>query len=111
VLVVDDLELLDPDGPHAAMLERFHGSIRDSGDAVLAGGSTEDLTSTYRGPVVAIKKSRSGVLLAPRSYNDGELLGARLPREIGGPAPAGRGLLVRGGQWEAVQVALSTPAD
>jgi S-DNA-T family DNA segregation ATPase FtsK/SpoIIIE len=111
VLVVDDLELLDPDGPHAAMLERFHGSIRDSGDAVLAGGSTEDLTSTYRGPVVAIKKSRSGVLLAPRSYNDGELLGARLPREIGGPAPAGRGLLVRGGQWEPVQVALSTPAD
>jgi S-DNA-T family DNA segregation ATPase FtsK/SpoIIIE len=111
VLVVDDLELLDQDGPHAAMLERFHGSIRDSGDAVLAGGSTEDLTSTYRGPVVAIKKSRSGVLLAPRSYNDGELLGARLPREIGGPAPAGRGLLVRGGQWEPVQVALSTPAD
>jgi S-DNA-T family DNA segregation ATPase FtsK/SpoIIIE len=111
VLVVDDLELLDPDGPHAGLLERFHASIRDSGDAVLAGGSTEDLNSMYRGPVVALKKSRSGVLLAPRSYNDGELLGARLPREIGGPAPAGRGLLVRGGQWEPVQVALSTAVD
>jgi S-DNA-T family DNA segregation ATPase FtsK/SpoIIIE len=108
VFVVDDLELVDPDSAHAGVVERFHASIRDSGDAVLAAGSVEDLSGMYRGPVVAIKKSRSGILLAPRSYSDGDLLGVRLPREVGGPAPMGRGLLVRTGQWVPVQVALST---
>ena len=104
-LVVDDLELVDPDSLHSTTIERFIASIRDSGDAVLAGGGVEELAAMYRGPVVAMKKSRTGVILAPRSYSDGDLLSARLPREVGGSAPAGRGVLVRGGQWEPVQVA------
>lgn len=105
VLVVDDLELLDPDSMHAGVLDRHMTAIRDSGDVILAGGGVEELAAMYRGPVIALKKSRSGVILAPRSYSDGDLLSARLPREIGGPGPTGAGILVRAGLWQPIQVA------
>jgi S-DNA-T family DNA segregation ATPase FtsK/SpoIIIE len=60
----------------------------------------------YRGPVVAMKKSRNGILLRPNQTGQGDLLGVRLPRSVAsGAGPAGRGLLVIGGQWEQVQVA------
>jgi S-DNA-T family DNA segregation ATPase FtsK/SpoIIIE len=52
-----------------------------------------------------LKKSRSGLLLAPQTPSDGDLFGIRLPRSaVGGPAPAGRGLLVRTGTFLPVQV-------
>ncbi|NIZ93246.1 hypothetical protein F1544_19870 [Kineosporiaceae bacterium B12] len=78
-------------------------SLRDSGCAVVAAGSLDDLTALYRGPVVALKRQRAGILLGPRSPNDGDLLGVRLSRtSLGGPT--GRGVLVRAGSAEAVQV-------
>ncbi|WP_337063244.1 FtsK/SpoIIIE domain-containing protein [Kineococcus sp. G2] len=108
LLLVDDLELLGQDGVLADGVTAHLERLRDSGCAVVAAGTLEELTSMYRGPVVALKRQRTGVLLSPRAAGDGDLFGVRLSRSaLGGPA--GRGLLVRAGTGESVQV-LSAPA-
>ncbi|MFI6811460.1 FtsK/SpoIIIE domain-containing protein [Nonomuraea sp. NPDC050328] len=105
-LLVDDLELLGNDSELAEWLTDYIGEVRDTGNLVIGAGSVEDLDSMYRGPVVAMKKARNGLLLRPTTTSQGDLLGVRLPRSLAtGAGPAGRGLLVLGGMWELVQVA------
>ncbi|ETK33281.1 FtsK/SpoIIIE domain-containing protein [Microbispora sp. ATCC PTA-5024] len=106
VLMIDDLELLGGDSELAEWITDYVGELRDTGSLVIGAGSADDLDSMYRGPVVAMKKSRNGLLLRPSSPGQGDLLGVRLPRSLAsGTGPAGRGLLVIGGAWEQVQVA------
>ncbi|MBO3748307.1 cell division protein FtsK [Streptosporangiaceae bacterium NEAU-GS5] len=105
-LVVDDLELLGNESELAEWLTEYVGQSRDSANLVIAAGSVEDLDSMYRGPVVAMKKGRNGLLLRPSQTGHGDLLGVRLSRSVAtGAGPAGRGLLVIGGAWEPIQVA------
>jgi S-DNA-T family DNA segregation ATPase FtsK/SpoIIIE len=105
-LLVDDLELLGNDSPLAEWLTDYVPELRDSGSVVIAAGSVEDLDSMYRGPVVAMKKSRNGLLLRPTATGQGDLLGVRLPRSLAtGAGPAGRGIMVVGGMYELIQVA------
>lgn len=105
VLLVDDLELLGNDSELAEWLTDYVAELRDSGNLVIAAGSVEDLDSMYRGPVVAMKKTRTGLLLRPTATGQGDLLGVRLPRSLAtGSGPAGRGLMVVGGTWELIQV-------
>jgi len=105
LLVVDDLELLGLDGWLPDLIANHVTELRDQASLVVAGGSIEDLVGVYRGPAVALKKSRSGLLLSPQSQNDGDLFNVRLPRSAaGGPMLPGRGLLVRSGQFQGVQV-------
>ncbi|GII75520.1 cell division protein FtsK [Sphaerisporangium rufum] len=105
-LIIDDLELLGNDGDLAEWVTEHVGELRDTGNLVIAAGSVEDLDSMYRGPVVAMKKSRNGLLLRPAQPGDGDLFGVRLPRSVAsGSGPVGRGLLVLAGMWEQVQVA------
>ncbi|WP_240506709.1 FtsK/SpoIIIE domain-containing protein [Thermoactinospora rubra] len=105
-LLVDDLELLGNDSELAEWLTDFVGELRDTGNIVIAAGSAEDLDSMYRGPIVAMKKARNGILLRPTSTSQGDLLGVRLPRSLAtGAGPVGRGLMVVGGTWELIQVA------
>ncbi|MEW9526995.1 FtsK/SpoIIIE domain-containing protein [Microbispora sp. NPDC049125] len=106
VLMIDDLELLGGDSELAEWVTEHVAELRDTGSLVIGAGSADDLDSMYRGPVVAMKKSRCGLLLRPSSPGQGDLLGVRLPRSVaGGTGPAGRGLLVLGGAWEQIQVA------
>ncbi|GAA3831354.1 FtsK/SpoIIIE domain-containing protein [Sphaerisporangium flaviroseum] len=106
VLLIDDLELLGNDGDLAEWITEYVGEVRDTGSLIIGAGSVEDLDAMYRGPVVAMKKSRNGLLLRPSQPGDGDLLGVRLPRSVAsGTGPVGRGLLVLGGAWEQVQVA------
>lgn len=106
VLMIDDLELLGSDGELAEWITDYVGELRDTGSLVIGAGSADDLDSMYRGPAVAMKKSRNGLLLRPSSPGQGDLLGVRLPRSVAsGTGPAGRGLLVLGGAWEQIQVA------
>ncbi|GAA1291969.1 cell division protein FtsK [Planotetraspora silvatica] len=106
VLMIDDLELLGSDSELAEWITEHVGELRDTGSLVIGAGSADDLDSMYRGPVVAMKKSRTGLLLRPSSTGQGDLLGVRLPRSLAsGAGPAGRGLLVIGGAWEQIQVA------
>jgi S-DNA-T family DNA segregation ATPase FtsK/SpoIIIE len=109
VLLVDDAELLVDSGL-AHVLERAVREARDAGTLVVAAGTTEELVTGYRGFVVELRKSRTGVLLSPQSAADGDLLGVRLSRSTGGPVRPGRGLLVRRGAVEPLQLAQAAGA-
>ena len=107
VLLLDDLELMGLDGWLPELVDTHAAALRDRAGLIVAAGSLEDLGSTYRGPAVTLKKSRTGVLLSPQSPGDGDLLGVRLPRSaVGGSAGAGRGMFVAGGALQGIQLVL-----
>jgi S-DNA-T family DNA segregation ATPase FtsK/SpoIIIE len=70
---------------------------------VLAAGSAADLAGHYQGPLAALRRSRTGILLRPGPV-EADVLGVRLPRT---PVPArpGSGWLVLAGLPTRVQVA------
>ena len=102
-VLVDDAELL-VDSPVADVLAQVVRDGRDSGHGLVVAGTVDDLAGCFRGFVADARKSRSGLLLGLTNHLDGELLGIRLPRSAVAPGPVGRGLLVRAGQVQAVQV-------
>ncbi|MCW2715412.1 MAG: cell division FtsK/SpoIIIE [Frankiales bacterium] len=104
VLLVDDAELL-LDTPLAPVLERIVRRARDTGTVVIVAGTTEDLLGCFRGFVVDLRRSRTGLLLCPQSAADGDLLGVRLSRATGGEVVPGRALLSVRGQVQPLQVA------
>ena len=73
---------------------------------LLAAPAPANLSAHFQGPVAALRRSRSGLLLCPGS-GDADVLGVRLPRT---PVPVrpGSGWLVTGGP-ERVQVARRRP--
>ncbi|WP_409332176.1 FtsK/SpoIIIE domain-containing protein [Trujillonella humicola] len=77
--------------------------------ALVVAGAAGDLAGAYRGPVAALRRRRSGLLLCP-GPGDGDLLGVRLPRT---PVPVrpGSGWLVESGVPQRVQVALRRTAE
>jgi len=103
-LLVDDAELLVDSGL-SHVLETAVRGARDAGTVVVAAGTTDELVTGYRGFVVDLRKAKSGVLLSPQGAGDGDLLGVRLSRATGGDVQPGRGLLVRRGRAEPLQVA------
>jgi S-DNA-T family DNA segregation ATPase FtsK/SpoIIIE len=104
VVVLDDAELVQ-DAPIAAVLTDFLRSARDAGGALVAAGTTEDLTGQFRGFMVDARRSRCGVILSPAGPADGELFGVRLSRAVGGTLPPGRGLFFQRGATMPIQVA------
>lgn len=66
-----------------------------------------DARAIHFGPnegVQAIRRFRCGLLLQPDVENDGDVVGARLPRQLWRQFPAGRGYLVHGPDVSLVQV-------
>jgi S-DNA-T family DNA segregation ATPase FtsK/SpoIIIE len=105
-LVIDDAELL-VDSPLAHLLERAVREMRDTGSIVLVAGTTAELVTGYRGFVVDLRRSKTGVLLSPQGRGDGDLFGVRLSRAVGGEITPGRGLLCGLGKTVPIQLALS----
>jgi S-DNA-T family DNA segregation ATPase FtsK/SpoIIIE len=103
-IVIDDADLL-VDSALADLLEKAVRDMRDAGTLVVAAGNTDDLLTVYRGFVTELRRSRVGILLSPQSVADGDLLGVRLSRAVGGPVQPGRGLLCAGGKTLPLQVA------
>ena len=103
VVVVDDAERLT-DTATGSALELLLKASPGSGSCVLAAGSSTELQNTYRGFTLDLRRSRCGLLLNPQSALDGDLVGARLPRQLGGRI-TGRALLALRGELTAVQVA------
>jgi S-DNA-T family DNA segregation ATPase FtsK/SpoIIIE len=103
-LLIDDAELL-VDSPVAHLLERTARQMRDTGSVVVVAGTTDELVTGYRGFVVDVRRSKTGVLLSPQGPADGDLLGVRLSRTVGGSVTPGRGLLCRQGTTQPVQLA------
>ncbi|MFI9843014.1 FtsK/SpoIIIE domain-containing protein [Nonomuraea sp. NPDC051941] len=109
VVLVDDAELINADGPLGMALEEVHRSGRDGDHGLLIAGTTGDLAVAYRGFVAETRKARTGVLLAVQSQADGDIFSIRLPRgTVGGPP--GRGFLVRTGNITPIQAALPDDA-
>ncbi len=100
-MVVDDAELVH-DTPLDSVLEGVVRSGVDGGHGLVAAGTTEALTSQYRGFVKEARRARSGLLLSPQNNAEGELFSVRLPRAAASGV-LGRGLLVRSGELTAVQ--------
>ena len=109
-VLVDDAERL-AESPVAAILDRVTRTARDTGHLVAVAGLTEELSLGFRGFIVDARRARAGLLLSPRSALDGDVLGIRLPRSTGAPAPAGRGLLVIGNAVTRLQVARPDETD
>ncbi|WP_307802434.1 FtsK/SpoIIIE domain-containing protein [Cellulomonas fengjieae] len=104
LLVIDDFEVLGGEHALSVVADDYLKQIRDSGDAIAVACGIDEVSGMYRGVTATLRKSRGGLILAPRSAADGDILGSRLPRSIGAAVPVGRGIRVRSGAWEWVQV-------
>ncbi|MBW3069582.1 cell division protein FtsK [Actinomyces sp. 594] len=104
LVVVDDYDVLGNDHALVAVLEEHVKTCRDQPGGVLVASGVDELTGMYRGLMTQVKRNRTGLILAPRSPQDGDALTARLPRSVGQPVPLGRGVLVRSGSWAWVHV-------
>jgi S-DNA-T family DNA segregation ATPase FtsK/SpoIIIE len=105
-LLIDDADLL-VDSPLSNALEKAVRQMRDTGTYVVAAGTTDELNTGYRGFVVELRRAKAGILLSPQSAADGDLLGVRLSRSVGGEIHPGRGLLAFRGAATPVQVAFT----
>jgi S-DNA-T family DNA segregation ATPase FtsK/SpoIIIE len=79
-----------------------------SGVVLLAAASPGQFSGHYQGPVAALRRTRTGLLLCP-GPGDADLLGVRLPR-LPLPVRPGSGWLVAGAVMDRVQVARRAPA-
>ncbi|SDX76886.1 DNA segregation ATPase FtsK/SpoIIIE, S-DNA-T family [Geodermatophilus africanus] len=103
-VVVDDLaDLAD-----SAVLGALTAAGSSPGVVLLVAGTAAELATAFRGPVPALRRRRSGLLLTPGA-GDADLLGIRLPRT---PVPSrpGSGWLVSAGTARRVQVARRDPS-
>jgi S-DNA-T family DNA segregation ATPase FtsK/SpoIIIE len=106
VVVIDDAdELLDP--PVAGALETLVRRGPDAGFYVVAALEVQAARGAFAAWVKALFRHRTGLLLAPDPMSDAAILGfVKLPRRDLDRVRPGRGVLVRRGVADAVQVAL-----
>ena len=101
VLVLDDLERITHDHVQEMAVEHLR-LIRTTGGALLAAGTTSDMTGAFRGVAHELRRRQCGIVLQPDRH-DSEVFGTRLP-DVRRRVP-GRGVLVRRGSAVEVQVA------
>jgi len=104
IIVVDDFEVLTNEHKINPMIEEHIKTCRDHHGGVLVACGIDEIGGMYRGVVATARKTRTGLILAPRGSDDGSHFSARLPRSIGGPVPKGRGVLISGSGWTWGQV-------
>ena len=101
MLLVDDAEAVDdPSGALAALVQTPSPQL-----AVVAAGRSDGLRTAYGHWTRQLRRSQVGLLLAPNTDLDGELVGVVLPRRAPVTLGPGRGWLVVGGDVQVVQVA------
>jgi S-DNA-T family DNA segregation ATPase FtsK/SpoIIIE len=99
VLLIDDAERIDdPDQKLLALLD-----TPPPGLLVIATARSTDLRSMYNHWTKSIRKARCGILLRPDIDYDGELLGAKLPRNAPVAITPGRGYACTGGSTALIQ--------
>ncbi len=104
VVVIEAVgELLDTDADMP--LQELLRVCRDHGVFVIAEGETSSLTGSW--PLLqAVKSHRCGIVLQPDQMDGDTLFKTPFPRTTRPEFPAGRGLMVQGGQVTKVQVAV-----
>ncbi|MFJ9705803.1 FtsK/SpoIIIE domain-containing protein [Streptomyces sp. NPDC101234] len=105
-VLVDDAELLrNSDADHVFTRIVSYGAER--GLSLVIAGHEEELSRSYAGWLVAVRKGRRGLLLSPQISDSGDLTGIRTTRSmVGGPITPGRGLLHLG---DGRLIAVTTP--
>ncbi|MEH6379349.1 AAA family ATPase, partial [Streptomyces sp. KLMMK] len=95
VVLVDDADLLSSMPAADDVLRDIAATGRDRGTGLAAAGTPEALTSAGFGWLGQARRLRKGLLLAPQSPSEGDMLGVRLPYDLlrSRPVP-GRGLTV-----------------
>ena len=104
VIVVDDFDTLTNDHKINPRIEEHIKTCRDHPGGVLVACGIDEIGGMYRGVVATAKKTRTGLVLAPRSSEDGSHFSVRLPRSIGGPVPKGRAIQITTTGWTWTQV-------
>jgi S-DNA-T family DNA segregation ATPase FtsK/SpoIIIE len=104
--LVDDVELVGADGWLPTVLGELVEKLRDSGSVLAAAGTPAEMGGVYRGPIVALKRSGSGLMLSPQNSTDPDMFGVSMARSLLGQSlPPGGGYLMRAGlPPERVQV-------
>ncbi|MGO1317654.1 MAG: hypothetical protein ACTMIR_11555, partial [Cellulomonadaceae bacterium] len=98
-VIVDDAELLAQAAP--AWCDRLVGT---PGLRVVASASTSHAAGAVRGPLAALRATRTGIVLAPATPGSAEVFGTPLAWHTEpGPCPPGRGVLVHGRRLEMLQ--------
>ncbi|ONH33777.1 FtsK/SpoIIIE domain-containing protein [Pseudofrankia asymbiotica] len=82
VVLVDDIDLLGFSSPLDAPLRAIVATGRDRGIGLGYAGNGETISQSISGWIGEAKRSRQGVLLAPQSALEGDLLGTRIPHSL-----------------------------
>lgn len=108
MVVVDDADLLAAPACDR-VLKEVAAFGRDRGLGLLYAGSADALQLAMGSWLSAAKRARRGLLLGPKSLQEGDMIGVRLPVHLIRATPvAGRGWTTgRGGEAMAVQVPLT----
>jgi S-DNA-T family DNA segregation ATPase FtsK/SpoIIIE len=106
VIIVDDAEAFARSEADEALRDWLRETTPGQ-VAVVVGGNLEDLRSEMRGVIAEAKKPKAALLLSPGSSLDGDLVGIRLPKNLTGRMPPGRGILALHGEATVVQVPLA----
>ncbi|NUP53193.1 MAG: hypothetical protein HOW97_38610 [Catenulispora sp.] len=107
VVLIDDVDLLVNALNVDPTLRMILRTGRDRGIGLACAGSAEALLQNPVSWIGEAKRARQGVLLHPRTMNEGDLAGARLPMElVRRPLKLGRGYVADPATGAAVAVAL-----
>ncbi|WP_431950781.1 FtsK/SpoIIIE domain-containing protein [Actinacidiphila sp. bgisy167] len=109
VVMVDDADLLGMSGADI-VLKEITVSGRDQGLGLVYAATADGVQGGMGGWMAGARKARRGLLLGPKSINEGELIGVRLPHAITRVAPhVGRGWTAGpGNEVMALQVPLTS---
>lgn len=107
VVLIDDVDLLVNAVNVDPTLRTIIRTGRDRGIGLACAGSAEALLQNPVSWIGEAKRARQGVLLHPRTMNEGDLAGARLPMElVRRPLKLGRGYVADPATGAAMAVAL-----
>lgn len=107
LVLVDDADALARSEADEAIVAAFKAAAPGS-FAIAVAGPIEELKSELKGVAAVARKAKAGILFSPSAL-DGDLVGIRLPRNLAGRTPPGRGVLGLFGEPAAVQVPLTAP--
>ncbi|MGW0502842.1 FtsK/SpoIIIE domain-containing protein [Micromonospora sp. NPDC003241] len=79
VVLVDDVDLFGFANPVDGVLREVVATGRDRGIGLAYAGTAETLVQSLGGWIAEARRSRQGVLLAPQSAIEGDLVGSRVP--------------------------------
>jgi S-DNA-T family DNA segregation ATPase FtsK/SpoIIIE len=107
VVLVDDVDLFGFANPIDAALRQIVATGRDRGIGLAYAGTAETLSQALGGWVAEARRSRQGVLLAPQTSIEGDLVGMRVPPALlrSGSKP-GRGHIPDPGAGSLTSIAI-----